>query len=159
MLEDRLSLLKAEIDYLDIEKKQFPELFVAPNGVEDAELLKRVGIIFPNKNQEYLFYLKSLSTDFIVEEIAKDGEVFSIEYADLELDADAGIDSTIYTTLVKSNIQTLDAISDIAKSLGIEVNKIGYAGIKDKHGVTAQRISIRGSNFENIKKIQSPFFF
>ena len=73
--------------------------------------------------------LKQLSTDFIVEEIP------SIEISQ-EKD-----EHTIFL-LEKKEIDTFDAIRLIAKKLRVPLFEIGYAGLKDRHALAKQYISI-----------------
>jgi len=48
-----------------------------------------------------------------------------------------------YYTLEKRNRTTMACISELAKYLNISEVDIGYAGLKDKHAVTSQMVSIR----------------
>jgi tRNA pseudouridine13 synthase len=73
--------------------------------------------------------LKQLPTDFIVEEIP------NIRFTQ-EKD-----DQTIFL-LEKKEIDTYNAIQSIAKKFHIPLSEIGYAGLKDKHALTRQYISI-----------------
>jgi tRNA pseudouridine13 synthase len=73
--------------------------------------------------------LKQQPADFIVEEIP-DFEVTS------EKD-----EHTVFL-LTKQEIDTFDAIRQIAQKLSISLFEIGYAGLKDKHALARQYISI-----------------
>ncbi len=73
--------------------------------------------------------LKQLPTDFIVEEIPNIRVTQEID------------DQTIFL-LEKKEIDTYNAINSIAKKLQIPLSEIGYAGLKDKHALTRQYISI-----------------
>ena len=73
--------------------------------------------------------LKQLPTDFIVEEIP----IIRI--------AQEKDDQSIFL-LEKKGIDTYNAIHSIAKKLHIPLSEIGYAGLKDKHALTRQYISI-----------------
>ena len=73
--------------------------------------------------------LKQLPTDFIVEEIP----IIRI--------AQEKDDQSIFL-LEKKEIDTYNAIHSIAKKLHIPLSEIGYAGLKDKHALTRQYISI-----------------
>ncbi len=48
----------------------------------------------------------------------------------------------IYFTLFKSNIDTTQALFKLSKILGVSQKLFGSAGLKDKRGVTTQRISL-----------------
>ena len=73
--------------------------------------------------------LKQQPADFIVEEIPD----FTISSEKDE--------HTIFL-LQKQEIDTFDAIRQIAKRLRISLFEIGYAGLKDKHALARQYISI-----------------
>ena len=73
--------------------------------------------------------LKQQPTDFIVEEIPN--IVISSEK-----------DEHSVFLLEKQEVDTFDAIRQIAKKLRISLFEIGYAGLKDKHALARQYISI-----------------
>ena len=73
--------------------------------------------------------LKQLPTDFIVEEIP------NIRFTQEK-------DDQAVFLLEKKEIDTYNAIHSIAKKLHIPQSEIGYAGLKDKHALTRQYISI-----------------
>lgn len=73
--------------------------------------------------------LKQLPADFIVEEIP-DYTVSSIK------------DEHTIFLLQKQEVDTFDAVRRIAQRLRISLFEIGYAGLKDKHAVARQYISI-----------------
>ena len=54
-------------------------------------------------------------------------------------------------TLEKMNRNTIDTIKKIAGILNIPFNNFGYAGLKDKHAVTRQRVSVKGVKKEDLK--------
>jgi tRNA pseudouridine13 synthase len=73
--------------------------------------------------------LKQQPTDFIVEEIPS-----------IEISSEKNEHSIFL--LEKQEVDTFDAIRQIAKKLRISMFEIGYAGLKDKHALTRQYISI-----------------
>jgi tRNA pseudouridine13 synthase len=73
--------------------------------------------------------LKQLSTDFIVEEIPG-------------IDISQEKDEHAIFLLKKKEIDTFDAIRLIAKKLRVPLFEIGYAGLKDRHALAKQYISI-----------------
>jgi tRNA pseudouridine13 synthase len=73
--------------------------------------------------------LKQLPADFIVEEIP-DYTVSSVK------------DEHTIFLLQKQEVDTFDAVRRIAQRLRISLFEIGYAGLKDKHAVARQYISI-----------------
>lgn len=44
--------------------------------------------------------------------------------------------------LEKTSLTTLDAAGAFGRSLGVRANKVSYAGLKDKHAVTRQHVSV-----------------
>lgn len=160
---DRQKLKEQELQALFREYKKTPEFFERKGFVDDAELLGGLGIFIPGKENFPEGYLKFLPQDFIVEEIGSDGTVCTVDFENI-LSPNSAIEDdeeklTIYATLVKCNIGTLEAIHDLAKHLGCEEKQIQYAGIKDKNAITAQRISFRGVKIADLKKVSSSYFF
>lgn len=88
--------------------------------------------------------LKQIPSDFIVEEIT------SIEVSKEKKE------HAIFT-MEKQEMDTFGALHIIAKKLRVSLYEIGYAGLKDKHGLTKQYISIpakynaASKEIENIK--------
>ncbi len=72
--------------------------------------------------------IKQYDEDFIVEEAP--------------LYAACGQGTHTYFLIEKRGLATLPAISHIARTLGRQARDIGYAGLKDAHGVTRQWLSI-----------------
>ncbi|MEN9621708.1 MAG: tRNA pseudouridine synthase TruD, tRNA pseudouridsynthase [Candidatus Parcubacteria bacterium] len=138
-----------------------PELFHKKSFIEDARDVQRFGIRIPGKESFPNGYMKLYPEDFIVEEIDTENKVQTIDYQDvLENNATIpGEGETIYATLVKCGLSTLEVIKELAEKLNVPERSIGYAGIKDKHAITSQRISIRGCDEEKLKQIASPFYF
>lgn len=83
-----------------------------------------------------MYKLKQLPEDFVVKEIS-----------DLKFNESG---SYTYFKLKKKGRNTLDAIKEIAKALGIKEKQIGFAGSKDKYAVTEQIISIKGMGKEKV---------
>lgn len=150
-------------DHPIIQKAQTesPGLFQKKAFIEGPEELSRFGIFIPGKESFPGGYLKLFPEDFIVEEIDGEGVVRTIDHENaISEDTDIpGEGDTIYATLVKCSATTFDAIRDLAKQLNVPEKNIGYAGMKDKHAITAQRISIKGTDPELIKKVRSPRYF
>ncbi len=82
--------------------------------------------------------LKRSPEDFVVEEVTPEGLLAGIDSA---LPCDATPGGFTHFTLVKKNWDTMRAAKEIARSLGVSQNRLSYAGTKDKHAVTAQRVS------------------
>ncbi len=161
-MNDRSSLKKQELEHLRKVYAEHPELVEQYTFYDDEETLAKVGIRIPEKDSFPNGYLKLWPQDFIVEEIGLDGTVYTIEY---ERTLNEGVyavkpgDQTIYATLVKCGVSTIEAIDEILKITGALPEQIQYAGIKDKDAITAQRISFRNIPLEKIAPIRSPHFF
>jgi tRNA(Glu) U13 pseudouridine synthase TruD len=149
-----------ESKYLEEVFLENPALFESPTIIENTEYLRNFGIVIPGKEQLAKGYLKLYPQDFIVEEIMPDGTVCTITREKL-IDVSTTIpDSEIlHATLVKCNLSTLEAIDELSHILECQKTQIGYAGIKDKDALTAQRISLKGIDREKLKTIQSTHLF
>ncbi|NVM28629.1 MAG: tRNA pseudouridine(13) synthase TruD [Candidatus Helarchaeota archaeon] len=95
--------------------------------------------------------LRTKIEDFIVEEIAPDGNVLKkLDKTDLNL---ANLPRNHYTyTLIleKHNLETMALIHQLAAYLQIPFKNIGFAGLKDKRAITVQQISISGGDIQNL---------
>lgn len=154
-MEERADIKKAEYAHLAAAYERDPSLFAQALHVEDAAALAEFGIAIPQKESCPLAMLKLWPEDFIVEE--RIGEHLSRVTSRGEPVATEG--ATIYATLIKCGISTIEAVEDIAGKLGVRIEDIAYAGIKDKDAVTAQRISIRRASLAEVTGISSPHFF
>lgn len=88
--------------------------------------------------------LKQLPNDFIVDELSN-----------ISISQDKNNHSIFI--LEKTGITTFDAINIISKKINIPFFEIGYAGLKDKHAITRQYISIPTQSsikFENTERIK-----
>jgi len=93
----------------------------------------------------YLFSFKKKIQDFVVDEqlplkLAEEGEF-------------------LYIQIQKEGKTTLEIIDFLIKSYKLPKNAIGFAGLKDKHGITSQRLSfdaeevrrsLRSQKFEKV---------
>jgi tRNA pseudouridine13 synthase len=77
-------------------------------------------------------------------------EGFKVE----EIPGDYGCGNHTHFTLWKKEWNTLDAIKEIAKYLGVDKDRFGYAGLKDKNAVTTQRVSVWRVPKKRLKKIK-----
>jgi tRNA pseudouridine13 synthase len=57
----------------------------------------------------------------------------------------SGTGEHLYVRLQKRGMTTRDATLALARAAGVEERDIGYAGMKDKHGVTSQWLSLPGT--------------
>lgn len=73
--------------------------------------------------------IRSRPEDFVVEEIAA--------YEP------SGKGEHVYLTIRKTGRNTLDVLRDVARALGADPRATGFAGMKDRHAVTTQTISLQ----------------
>ncbi|KKS19077.1 MAG: putative tRNA pseudouridine synthase D, partial [Parcubacteria group bacterium GW2011_GWC1_41_7] len=160
MQEDRKKLREFEIENLREEFQKNPTLFNQRTVNATTEMLKKIGISVPFFDQLPIGYLKLFPQDFIVEEEGKFKEISSV----VDTQTEGSIKNTqggetVYATLVKCNTSTFEAIEDIAGQLHAPSDAVQYAGIKDKNAITSQQISIRKKSLEEVKKVNSSYFF
>ncbi|MBI4230620.1 MAG: tRNA pseudouridine(13) synthase TruD [Planctomycetes bacterium] len=72
--------------------------------------------------------IKRLPTDFLVEELLREPPGVTGAH-------------TVYR-LEKESIGTMEAIADLARTLGVPPGSVAFCGLKDKHAKTAQHVSI-----------------
>jgi len=153
-MDERADIKRAEMKVLAKAYERNPELFAQRTFVEDADTLSEFGIHIPNKETCPVALLKLWPEDFIVEEVSG-GKACDVTSEPSE---PKGEGPTVYATLIKCGISTIEAVDDIAAKLGLRVENIGYAGIKDKDALTAQRISIRGVSVEQAAALSGSHF-
>jgi len=156
----RNELKEEEFKFLAKEFQKNPEDFLQKTFIENAESLERFGILIKNKKNLPSGYIKFWPQDFIVEEILKTDEIQIIDAEDFFAKEKkiSEKDPTMYATLVKCGLSTIEAIQDLASFLNQK--NIQFAGIKDKDAITSQLISFRGAKLiKELQKINSPFFF
>lgn len=108
--------------------------------------------------------IKRRITDFAVREITPDGKalenkVFGDFWPPKHEPIDAppqpeGMDQLI-VTMEKFNLDTNDALRRISRQLRTSGKRIGYAGLKDRRAITAQRISIWKPDIALLKRTGS----
>ncbi|MDP3772471.1 MAG: tRNA pseudouridine(13) synthase TruD [bacterium] len=163
-MNEEYSSLKSDREqhFLKSERARRPELFIYPLAIDDEKTLEHIGI-------EHIFgerpsgHLKIFPEDFIVEEIAKDGTISTINPAaedTVDTPRDLGTPGkTVWATLVKIGEDTVEVVNELGARLNIDKKQIGYAGIKDKYAITAQQISIRNVAEEQLRAVRVPHFF
>lgn len=157
----RTEIKKQELETLYQEFKKNPTLFERQTFDEGPSITQNYGIYIKDKEDFPYCYLKFLPQDFIVEEIGDDNSISTISLDSdsnqkLQMDSDL---KTIYATLVKCGMSTIEAVEEMSTQLKCHTDQIQYAGIKDKDAITSQRISFRNIPLEKIKSISSPYFF
>lgn len=145
-----------EREFFEAERHRASQLFERDPMIDSPEFLKEIGIeIFNGKLP--LGYLRLVPQDFIVEEIAADGTIHTVD-----AEASAVLSSegkTVYADLVKVGISTLEAQAQIAEALSIPPQSIGFAGIKDRLALTSQAISLRDVKEANVSLVKVDNFF
>ena len=157
MQSDRMTLMAEERAKLEAEKLKNPDLFPETTWVDDEKILETLGIHIPGKSDLPEGYLKLLPSDFIVEEITQDGRQTSVSTTSAPRQDEPG--NTVYATLVKCGLSTIEAVEELATLLGTTKDKIQYAGIKDKEAITSQEITIRGIPKTQVEAVSSPHLF
>ncbi|MDX1608207.1 MAG: tRNA pseudouridine(13) synthase TruD, partial [Candidatus Spechtbacterales bacterium] len=153
---------RKELEFLNSEKKKHPELFeFGEPFVESDEVLKSIGIEDVFKSARPKAYLKLWPQDFVVEEVAKDKTLRTVDRGSkrkegVELSEE---DATVYATLVKAGRSTFEIVDDMSKELNVERKRIGYAGIKDKQALTSQLISFRETDYKAVEALDIPGVF
>jgi TruD family tRNA pseudouridine synthase len=156
---DLHQLWKKEKEALDELKLERPELFVAPKRNSEA-ILKCTGI-GKGSSSAGKGFLKYTPFDFIVEEIGTDGTVLSItakKHSTVQISEEKN-QSTVYATLIKIGISTIEAIERLSIALACDKGQFSYAGIKDAAAITAQRIAIRGVDALQLSNLDVPQLF
>ena len=96
--------------------------------------------------------IRQVPEDFIVEEILVDGSRAEVQPIKTEQPSVSG--RYLTCVLVKRDWDTLLAIKEVSKRLGISYESIQMAGIKDAKAVTAQHISIGGVSRERVSRFR-----
>jgi tRNA pseudouridine13 synthase len=101
--------------------------------------------------------VKSSPEDFIVKEILQNGRILECDkaYTAAELGQEEAPEGK-FTTLVlqKTNWNTIQALTTIAKRLGHGKGSISYAGTKDRTSVSVQLASIYGTTPEKVMEVR-----
>ena len=69
-------------------------------------------------------------------------ETFTVE--EIPAYAPTGEGTHLFVWIEKRGLTTLDAIADVARVLRVEARDVGYAGLKDRHALTRQWLSVPG---------------
>ena len=154
-------LKEKELKFLVEERKKHPDLFKQKTFLDDAEFLKNFGFFLEQKGVLPSGYLKLWPQDFIVEEVPKNERIQTVDLESFLNQKKNVVKSgpTIYATLVKCGLSTLEAIEEINSFLELSKNKIQFSGIKDKDALTGQLISFRETTIEKLRQIESPYLF
>ncbi len=94
--------------------------------------------------------IKQVPDDFLVEEI-KDSGVVGFNQ-DTKGQAQTPGDF-VHFTLEKKNWDTMRALKEISRRLGVSQRRFGFAGTKDKFAITRQRASVSGVSIEELSRV------
>ena len=99
--------------------------------------------------------IKKEIEDFVVEEILVDGSKAQVSgtLPARVLGSTLQRQRFLLCVLIKRGWDTLIAVKNVAKQLGIDQGRIQVAGIKDARAVTAQHVTIEGGEFEDASRI------
>ena len=99
--------------------------------------------------------IKESVDDFVVEEVLVDGTKASVNgvVPSRVIGSTAQRQRFLLCLMVKRNWDTFIATKNVAKSLGIDQNRVQFAGIKDAKAVTAQHITIENVSVEDAAKV------
>jgi tRNA pseudouridine13 synthase len=86
--------------------------------------------------------IRQLIEDFVVEELLVDGS--KAEVSPAEIHEPVGRGRYLICVLVKRDWDTLLAVRNVARRLGVSHKRIRIAGMKDAKAITAQHISLQG---------------
>lgn len=93
--------------------------------------------------------------DFIVEEMLVDGSRATIKNRSKlnPLGSSSVRDRFLICVLIKRNWDTISAVKAVANQLRIGMDRIQFAGLKDKRAATAQYVTIEGISPRDVEKV------
>ncbi len=124
-----------------------------------SKLEKSIGIeVYATSSLGIGGIIKQRAEDFVVEEVLVDGSKAEVDFSQACIKQSVlGSSNTqnryLLCIMTKKNWDTFVAIKAVAQQLGINVNRIQIAGIKDAKAITAQHITVEGINVDDISKI------
>jgi tRNA pseudouridine13 synthase len=124
------------------------------------ELEKKIGIeVYATHTQGIGGTIRKALDDFIVEEVLVDGSKASASETEKTVGSRAlGASSRksryLLCVLVKRNWDTLIAVRNVARELGLSTGQVQFGGIKDAKAVTAQYITVENVAPEDLQKVQ-----
>jgi tRNA pseudouridine13 synthase len=121
------------------------------------ELEKTIGIeVYATHLQGIGGTIREALDDFVVEEVLVDGSKASADkkgIASRALGASSTKSRYLLCVLVKRNWDTLIAVRNVARELGLSTGQVQFAGIKDAKAVTAQHITVENAAPEDLQKV------
>jgi len=121
-----------------------------------STLDKQLGIeVYASKSLGIGGVIREAVDDFVVEEVLVDGSKASLSgtVAGRVLGSTLQKQGFLLSVLVKRNWDTLIAIRNVSKQLGIDQRRIQIAGIKDARAITAQHLTIEDASIEDASKV------
>ena len=121
-----------------------------------STLDKQLGIeVYASKSLGIGGVIREAVDDFVVEEVLVDGSKASLSgtVAGRVLGSTLQKQGFLLSVLVKRNWDTLIAIRNVSKQLGIDQRRIQIAGIKDARAITAQHLTIEDASIEDVSKV------
>lgn len=115
---------------------------------------RQIGIeAFATKTMGIGGVIKEKLEDFVVEEVLVDGSKASVNTASLPQVTGEG--RYLHCFLVKRSWDTLLAIREISKQLGINSQRMQIVGLKDKKAITSQHLSIENIRVEKLRNMRA----
>jgi len=95
--------------------------------------------------------------DFVVEEVLLDGEVVRVG-AEVPVNLSKYVRSGPWTWFIleKRGVDTLRAVWELVKRLGVDFSRVSWGGYKDAFAVTAQVVSVFGVAPHKLRSVQLP---
>jgi len=121
-----------------------------------STLDKQLGIeVYASKSLGIGGVIREAVDDFVVEEVLVDGSKASLSgtVAGRVLGSTLQKQGFLLSVLVKRNWDTLIAVRNVSKQLGIDQRRIQIAGIKDARAITAQHLTIEDASIEDVSKV------
>nr|MDO8081534.1 tRNA pseudouridine(13) synthase TruD [Candidatus Freyarchaeota archaeon] len=126
-----------------------------------SELDKLLGIeFFVTKSEGIGGCLRKRWEDFVVEEITPQKDIITALGSKAQTNSsnsDYGSEEegeySVFTLERHAMYDAFEALSKIARSLGVGVKRLSYAGVKDKRAVTTQRVSAWRVDPERLKQL------
>jgi tRNA pseudouridine13 synthase len=121
-----------------------------------SELEKVLGMeVYATTSEDVGGAIRKSVEDFVVEEVLVDGSKASVngEVPKKVLGTTFQKQRFLLCTLVKRNWDTFIAVKNVAKSLGVDQERVQFAGIKDAKAITAQYITIENVSMEDAGKV------
>lgn len=122
--------------------------------IKPPELEQELGMeVYASRTEGIGGGIKQIPEDFIVEEITPDGKILEIDN-DTESRGQEEEKEYVHFTLQKYNWDTMKAIKEISRRLGISHKRFGFAGTKDKRALTTQRVSLWNKKIEDLERVR-----